>query len=129
MRSAGEPSLSLIQPKAVITNHSPENAFYFDAEVLSLVIQGKANAMAERIGGPVYLPPLGTKNFILPMVQDVEDGHAEGRIHFRIKYGKSVNSLSVTDEYKFRIKADIIADNSQDPVLISNFFLEDYISR
>ena len=42
VRSAGEPSLSLIQPVAVITNHSPENAFYFNAEVLSLVIPRKS---------------------------------------------------------------------------------------
>jgi hypothetical protein len=84
--------------------------------------------MAERVGGPFYLPPLGTKNFVLPMIQDVEDGHAEGRIHFRIMYGKSKGNLNVTDEYRYRIKGEILADNPQEPTIMCNFFLEEYRS-
>jgi hypothetical protein len=119
---------SLFQLAARVENHAVDQ-LYFDFDVISLVIQGRANTEAKKVGPPTLVRAGGSAPIILPMINDLKDGEASGIIHLRFMYGKTIDRLKIDEEWKFTIKGQIYVNAEMQPRFSYNVMLEDFKSR
>jgi hypothetical protein len=89
---------SLLQIRVLVHNKSFEHALHYDFDVLSQVLQGRANITAEKLGSLEALAPRSSGTQVMPMIDGLRDGAVIGKIHVRVRYGHSLDKLKYADE-------------------------------
>ena len=93
----------MIQLGAKMRNHHEYVPIFFDWEVLSLVIQSRSNIDAKRVGSILSVAPNGGSPMLFPAVQDIKTGEVTGRLHIKVRYGRTIAHLKRTMEFKLGI--------------------------
>lgn len=117
--------LGTVQLEAVFHNNHPYDTIYYIGELLHIVIQGRTHPNPNRIGGVNQIPPGGQQTFLFPAIDSIALGPANGRLHFRVRYGRRNNEkhLSKTLEMRLLLEGQSLI-GAQGPVFALNYFIE-----
>ncbi len=117
---------AFVQLRGIFKNNHPLHRIFYKLETLHLSIQGKTYSSGIQITGDILeISPLGDAGYIFFGIDGVALGPINGRLHYRVHFGKSPHSLGQTFEQKLELKGTVLIDATGQPIFDMNWLIEE----
>lgn len=113
------------QLRGIFKNNDSLHQIFYRLETLHFSIQGRTHGKIQPISDILEVPPQGDAGYIFWGVDGVTVGPIDGRLHYRVQYGKSPNFLKHRFEQKLVLRGQILFDSSGQPHFDLNWIIEE----
>lgn len=116
---------AMVQLRGVFKNNDPLHRIYYRLDTLHLSIQGRTYGNVQQISDVLEIAPQGDAGYIFWGIDGVVLGPIDGKLHYRVKYGKSPTSLNKTFEQKIALRGLVLVDANDNHRFDLNWIIEE----